>query len=59
MKSLASLAIAILVGILVLWVLVKLVFLTFKLIGLAIAVAVIAVVFFGVRKMIEGPGGRA
>jgi len=55
MKSLGSLAIAVLVGILVLWLLVKLVFFTFKLIGLAIAVAVVAVVFFGVRKMIEGP----
>ena len=55
MKSLASLAIAVIVGILVFWLLVKLVFFTFKLIGLAIAVAVIAAVFFGVRKMIEGP----
>jgi len=55
MKSLGSLAVAVLVGILVLWVLVKLVFLTFKLIGIAIAVAVVAAVFFGVRKMIEGP----
>jgi high-affinity Fe2+/Pb2+ permease len=55
MKSLGSLAIAVLVGILVLWLMVKLVFLTFKLIGLAIAVAVVAAVFFGVRKMIEGP----
>jgi high-affinity Fe2+/Pb2+ permease len=55
MKSLGSLAVAILVGILVLWLLVKLVFFTFKLIGLAIAVAVIAIVFFGARKMIEGP----
>jgi high-affinity Fe2+/Pb2+ permease len=54
MKSLGSLAIAVLVGILVLWVLVKLVFLTFKLIGLAIAVAVVAAVFFGVRHLIEG-----
>jgi len=55
MKSLASLVIAILVGLLVLWLLVKLVFFTFKLIGLAIAVAVVAAVFFGVRKAIEGP----
>jgi high-affinity Fe2+/Pb2+ permease len=55
MKSLGSLAVSILVGILVLWLLVKLVFLTFKLIGLAIAVAVVAIVFFTVRKMIEGP----
>jgi hypothetical protein len=55
MKSLGSLAVAILVGIVVLWVLVKLVFLTFKLIGLAIAVAVVAAVFFGVRHLIEGP----
>ena len=55
MKSLGSLAIAILVGLIVLWVLIKLVFFTFKLIGLAIAVAVVAAVFFGVRKMIEGP----
>jgi hypothetical protein len=59
MKSFGSLAIAVLVGIIVLWLLVKLVFFTFKLIGLAIAVAVIAVVFFTVRRMIEGPGGRA
>jgi len=55
MKSLGSLAVAVLVGIIVLWLLVKLVFFTFKLIGLAIAVGVVAAVFFGVRKMIEGP----
>jgi len=55
MKDLGSLAVAVLVGIVVLWVLVKLVFFTFKLIGLAIAVSVVAAVFFGVRKMIEGP----
>jgi hypothetical protein len=55
MKSFGSAAASILVGILVLWVLVKLVFFTFKLIGLAIAVAVAAAVFFTVRKMIEGP----
>jgi hypothetical protein len=54
MKDLGSLAVAILVGIVVLWLLVKLVFFTFKLIGLAIAVAVVAAVFFGVRKLIEG-----
>ena len=59
MKSFGSAAASILVGILVLWVLVKLVFFTFKLIGIAIAVAVAAAVFFTVRKMIEGPGGRA
>jgi hypothetical protein len=59
MKSFGSLAVSILVGILVLWLLVKLVFFTFKLIGIAIAVGVAAAVFFGVRKMIEGPGGRA
>jgi hypothetical protein len=55
MKDLGSLVVAILVGIVVLWLLVKLVFFTFKLIGLAIAVAVVAAVFFGVRKLIEGP----
>ena len=55
MKSLGSAAVSILVGILVLWLLIKLVFFTFKLIGLAIAVAVAAAVFFTVRKMIEGP----
>jgi hypothetical protein len=54
MKDLGSLAVAILVGLVVLWLLVKLVFFTFKLIGLAIAVAVVAAVFFGVRKLIEG-----
>jgi hypothetical protein len=55
MKSLGSLAIPLLVGVIVLVVLVKLVFFAFKLVGLAIAVAVAAAVFFGVRKMIEGP----
>ena len=59
MKSFGSLAVSILVGILVLWLLIKLVFFTFKLIGLAIAVAVVVAVFFGVRKMIEGQGGHA
>jgi hypothetical protein len=55
MKALGSLAISIIVGLIVLWLLVKLVFFGFKLIGLAIAVAVVAAVFFGVRKMIDGP----
>ncbi len=55
MKSFASVAASLHVGILVLWVLVKLVFFTFKLIGIAIAVAVAAAVFFTLRKMIEGP----
>jgi hypothetical protein len=55
MKSLGSLAVAAVVGLLVLWVLVKLVFFAFKLLGVAIAVAVAAAVFFGVRKAIEGP----
>jgi hypothetical protein len=55
MKSLGSAVVSILVGILILWILVKLVFFTFKLIGIAIAVAVAAAAFFAVRKMIEGP----
>ena len=55
MKSFGSAAASVLIGILVLWVLIKLVFFSFKLIGLAIAVAVAAAVFFSVRKMIEGP----
>ncbi|HEU0098809.1 MAG TPA: hypothetical protein VFQ67_08530 [Allosphingosinicella sp.] len=55
MKSLGSLAVSVVVGLLVLWLLVKLVFFGFKLIGLAIAAAVVAAVFFGVRKMLEGP----
>jgi hypothetical protein len=55
MRSFGSLIVSILVGILVLWLLVKLVFFTFKLIGLAIAVAVVALVFFTIRRMIEGP----
>jgi hypothetical protein len=55
MKSLGSLAISAIVGLIVLWLLVKLVFFGLKLVGLAIAVAVAAAVFFGVRKMIVGP----
>jgi hypothetical protein len=55
MKSLGSLAISLIVGIIVLWLLVKLVFFGLKLIGLAIAVAVAAAVFFAARKAIGGP----
>ncbi|HEX8468055.1 MAG TPA: hypothetical protein VF620_09660 [Allosphingosinicella sp.] len=55
MKALGSLAISILVGIVVLWLLVKLVFFTLKLIGVAIAVAVAVVAYFAVRKTIGGP----
>jgi hypothetical protein len=55
MKALGSLAISILVGIVVLWLLVKLVFFTFKLAGIAIAVAVAAGVFFVVRNKLSGP----
>jgi hypothetical protein len=55
MKSLGSLAISLIVGLVVLWVLVKLVFFAFKIVGLAIAVAVAAAVFFAARKMLEGP----
>jgi hypothetical protein len=55
MKALGSLLISVIVGIIVLWLLIKLVFFSFKLISLAIVVAVIAGTFFVVRKLIDGP----
>jgi hypothetical protein len=58
MKSLGSAAIAIIVGLIALWVLVKLVFFAFKLVGVLIAIGLALVVYVVVRNMIL-KGNRA
>jgi hypothetical protein len=49
MKSLGSLLLSIVIGIVAIWLLVKLVFVGLKLVGIFIAV------YFAARNMIEGP----
>ncbi|HLL30448.1 MAG TPA: hypothetical protein VK403_05580 [Allosphingosinicella sp.] len=55
MKSLGSLLLSILVGIVVIWLLVKLVFAGLKLVGILIGLGIAVAVYFGARKMLEGP----
>ena len=58
MKSVGSLVIGVLVAILILWLLVKLVIITlviaWKLAEIGIVVALAAIIFLSVRRMIEG-----
>jgi ABC-type Fe3+ transport system permease subunit len=56
MKSLGSLLLSIVIGIVVIWLLVKLVFVGLKLVGILIGLAVAAGAYFVIRGMIEGPG---
>ena len=58
MKSLGSAAIAILVGLVALWLLVKLVFFALKIVGVLIAVGLAILVYFVVKNMIL-KGSRA
>ena len=55
MKSLGSLLVSILVGIVVIWLLVKLVFVTFKLLGILIGLGIAVAVYFAVRKRLPEP----
>jgi hypothetical protein len=55
MKSLGSLLLSILVGIIAIWLLVKLVFVGLKLVGILIGLAIAAGAYFVIRAMIEGP----
>jgi hypothetical protein len=55
MKSLGSLLLSILIGIVAIWLLVKLVFVTVKLVGILIGLAIAAGAYFVIRGMIEGP----
>jgi hypothetical protein len=55
MKGLGSAVIALIVGVVAIWLLVKLVFFAFKLLGVLIGVALAVGVFFVVRRAIEGP----
>ena len=54
MKSLGSLLLSILIGIVAIWLLVKLVFTGLKLVGILIGLAIAAGAFFAVRGLIEG-----
>ena len=56
MKSLGSLLLSILVGIVAIWLLVKLVLVGFKLLGILIGLGIAAAVYFAVRKRLPGPG---
>jgi hypothetical protein len=55
MKSLGSLLLSILIGIVAIWLLVKLVFVGLKLVGILIGLGIAVAVYFAARKMIEGP----
>ena len=56
MKSLGSAAIAILVGFVALWLLVKLVFFAFKLVGILIAIALAVAVYVFIEKKVRRSG---
>jgi hypothetical protein len=58
MKPLGSLLFAILVGVIAIWLFIKLLGLAFKLLGIAIAIALAVGVYFAARKLI-GRGGNA
>ena len=55
MRPLGSLLIAIIVGILAIWLFVKLVFFTLKLVVVLIGVALAVIAFFAVEKLVGGP----
>ena len=55
MKSLGSLLLSILAGIVAIWLLVKLVFVGLKLVGILIGLGVAVAVYFAARKAIGGP----
>jgi len=56
MKTLGSLVIAVLVGVVAVWLLVKLVFITLKLVGILIGVGLAVAVFLVIERMIRGSG---
>lgn len=58
MKSGGSLIVSILVGILLIWLVLKLLGAALKLVGILIAVALAVGAYFVVRGMIEGGGRR-
>ena len=55
MKSLGSLLLSILIGIVAIWLLVKLVFVGLKLVGILIGLGIAVAAYFAARKMLEGP----
>jgi hypothetical protein len=56
MKALGSLVVAVLVGIFALWLLVKLVFVTLKLVGILLALFIAVIVYFVAERLIRGTG---
>ncbi len=58
MKSTGSLIVSILVGIVAIWLALKLLGAALKLVGTAIALALAVGAFFVVRRLIEKGGGR-
>jgi hypothetical protein len=56
MKSLGSAIVAILVGLVALWILVKLVFFTLKIVGVLIAVVLAVAVYLVIEKMVRSAG---
>ena len=56
MKALGSAVLAAIVGLVVLWLLVKLVFFTLKLVGILIAVAIAVAVYLVIEKMVRRTG---
>jgi hypothetical protein len=56
MKALVSAIVAILIGLLALWLLVKLVFFTLKLVGIVIAIGIAVVVYLFIEKMVRSAG---
>jgi hypothetical protein len=55
MRSLGSLLLSIVIGIVAIWLLVKLVFVGLKLVGILIGLAIAAGAYFVLRPMLEGP----
>jgi hypothetical protein len=55
MRALGSLLIAIIVGLVAIWLFVKLVFFTLKLVVVLIGVALAVIAFFVVQRLIGGP----
>ena len=56
MKALGSAVLAAIVGLVVLWLLVKLVFFTLKLVGILIAVAIAVAVYLVIEKIVRRTG---
>ncbi|HEX8526247.1 hypothetical protein [Allosphingosinicella sp.] len=59
MKSIGSLLLSIVVAVIVIWLAIKLLGAALKLVAILIGIGIALLVFFVVRGMIDGGGGRA